>query len=736
MSTVTTATDGSARRGACERCQRRKVKCDRAQPSCAGCVKATTSCIYSSREPVLQSREIDQLRRRNRQLEAKSDALAAQIRDIQQGGADVRVGQDSYIASLPPSTSAPSGSIAAASNQQNEVINQVSYLSLNAGGERQFLGSGSGLLLASLVQTSLTTPNHEDSNKDVHAYPQNVGDSSSILSQIRIPSSQTLPPERQAKGLLSAYFAHDHLCYPFLRPRSVFDSLDAMYKDSTYHKNHPAEVFFIDMIFAIGTVQASKFDWQILPDSQTHQDRAMSRLPVVFARGGLPALQALLLVCQHRMVSSPYDHSASLWHLIGMAVRMSIELGLHRESCYTISTHSSSHALAQDLREEVEVKRRCFWCVVAMDRVVSLTLGRPLGIQLDEIDTELPHVQDLAIAMTFDGPLSPTQPFDNPPWQLRTSIFIHIVKYRIICGKALVILHGAKRPQGPAYADIGVIRDELAQELDDWHQETLLLSLPPEDINSTMPEHRSSFRSKEWYNLLYNNGNLILFRPSPWLSDVSHNSKILQKLFEAARQVITMYSYLHRSRKLNYSWITLQGVFLAGLSYIYALRCHFQALRQQPRSMNNEEQYEPIARLAVDPAVNEVLKDTRACSTVLVALSERWSKTRSCYQVFGRLSDAVVAEVVELRTQSTRHQSPHTSATSNLNGLATLQPELYEASQVQQGYMSSLTQTSIFQDCFDEFQYMYDDQLGSDDIMQLSQGWLSEIHNVDRAFQM
>ncbi|PVH72281.1 hypothetical protein DL98DRAFT_470641 [Cadophora sp. DSE1049] len=734
MSTSNTATDDLTRPGACERCQRRKVKCDRAQPSCAGCVKAATSCIYPSREPALQSREIDQLRRRNRQLEAKSDALAAQLRDMQQRGAEVRTLASKSTGRRLSSLQEHDSDVTAGNNQQNEVINQVSYLSLNAGGERQFLGSASGLLLASLVQTSLTTPNHDDSNKDINTCSQRFGDGVDVLSGFGIPGTSTLPPERQARSLLSAYFAHDHLCYPFLLPRSVFDSLDAMYKDSTYHANHPVEVFFIDMIFAIGTVQASKFDWQVLPDSQTHQDRAMSRLPVVFARGGLPALQAILLVCQHRMVSSPYDHSASLWHLIGMAVRMCIELGLHRESCYTISTHTSPVALAQDLREEVEVKRRCFWCVMSMDRVVSMTLGRPLAIQLDDIDTELPHVQDLAIAMTFDGPLSPTQPFDSPPWQLRTSIFIHIVKYRIICGKALGILHGAKKPQTPAYGDIGVIRDELAQELDNWHQETLLLSLPPEDINSTMPEHRSSFRSKEWYNLLYHNGILILFRPSPWLSDIPHNSKTLQKLFEAARQVITMYSYLHRSRKLNYSWITLQGAFLAGLSYIYALRCHFQAHRQQSRPMSDGEQYESIARLAVDPTVNEVLKDTRACCTVLVALSERWSRTRSCYQVFGRLSDAVVAEIIEFQTQSTRHQLPHASVTSNLDRLATLQPDLYEEGQVHQGYMSSLTHSSTFQDCFDDFQYMYDDQLGSDAIMQLSQGWLSEIHNVDRAF--
>jgi hypothetical protein len=105
------------------------------------------------------------------------------------------------------------------------------------------------------------------------------------------------------------------------------------------------------------------------------------------------------------------------------------------------------------------------------------------------------------------------------------------------------------------------VRDELAVELDLWRQTSKDLELPDMDLSHVMSKERSSFRSKEWYELVYNNAVLMLFRPSPMLSDISRDPTSLQKLFTASKQAVNLYSYLHRSRKINYSWITLHSVF-------------------------------------------------------------------------------------------------------------------------------------------------------------------------------
>ena len=58
-----------------------------------------------------------------------------------------------------------------------------------------------------------------------------------------------------------------------------------------------------------------------------------------------------------------------MWHLVGIAVRMSLELGLHRESTYKPTARQKEPDTNElKLGIDCEIKRRCFWCVFAFDR--------------------------------------------------------------------------------------------------------------------------------------------------------------------------------------------------------------------------------------------------------------------------------------------------------------------------------------------------------------------------------
>lgn len=50
---------------------------------------------------------------------------------------------------------------------------------------------------------------------------------------------------------------------------------------------------------------------------------------------------------------------------------MSLEMGLHRESVYRVQP-GADVGTDHRLFEQQEVRRRCFWCVFALDRYVSL----------------------------------------------------------------------------------------------------------------------------------------------------------------------------------------------------------------------------------------------------------------------------------------------------------------------------------------------------------------------------
>ncbi|KIX04247.1 uncharacterized protein Z518_07801 [Rhinocladiella mackenziei CBS 650.93] len=713
---------------ACDRCHRRKARCDKIQPACSSCIKAETQCVYSARDPVVRRQDMEKLERRLRQMEAKNDALTSQLRE-----ANLRANASNSLGAVRPSsniqrTAEPTAGSTSSTN--NEVASQVSFLSLSAGGERQYLGSASGLLLANLLQADNRAKVRGTQDEDHYNASRRFG--AGGRGGTSTPDVSSLPPETLARSLVSAYLAHDHLCYPFLHPRGLIDSLESIYSDHSFYKTHPVEAFTVDMILAIATAQVSKFDWQVMPDAETHHDRAMSRLGTVLSKGGSVALQAILLICQYRIGSGLYDASASLWHLVGIAARMCFELGLHRESVY-YSPEDGASGIDESAFEDSEVKRRCFWCALAMDRITSVTLGRPLAIHLDDYDTELPRSEG-NLVVSPDNSLSPTEPIGSPPWQLRTAIFVQIVRYRLICGKILSSLHNVIRSRMSVPYDYESTRGMLIEELEAWHADTLILPLG-ESLGDT---DRSSFRTREWYDLLYQNGILMLYRPSPSLHDAPHNRGTLQRIFDAAQKSISIYAYLHKSRRINYSSITLHAVFIAGLSYIYAVRSHFQGRRRQLRSSMNLLQQEPGACLSTDPTINQIVNTTRDCSNVLVAVSERWSTARNAHHVFGRLSDALLTDVIEFQTQSRgafagtpQYIMPNQSRAQNMSDMA------MAPTTMQQQSFSSITPNGMdfsYQECFDDLQNLYTSyDFGNVSMMQVSQDWLFEIQSLDQS---
>ena len=61
----------------------------------------------------------------------------------------------------------------------------------------------------------------------------------------------------------------------------------------------------------------------------------------------------------------------------------------------------------------------------------------------------------------------------------------------------------------------------------------------------------------------------------------------------------------------------------------------------------------------------DIVNDTRAYSNVLVAVSERCNAPKNCHEVFDRLSDAALADAVELYTHSPSR--PHRDVPATIN---------------------------------------------------------------------
>lgn len=317
---------------ACDRCHRRKSRCDKQVPVCGPCAKAGVPCVYTdrSKEPTYRKEVVQRLERRLKQCEATNRALAARLATANSQSQQPQQQQQQQLngdAMTDSSHGTPSSQShqPKQENDNNEVTDEVSFLSLTAGGERQFLGSGSGVLFANLVRTTVDSAPVPISNPAAGIHKTNAfqshgshtdmstrGRSMSLSStMLRTDLNYQIPPESFARDLHDAYFEHDHLCYPFLHRPTTLATFEQIYADPTLLDRDIFSCFVFYMILAISSVDYHKFDWQTRPDAENFHAVALSRLNEVLQLNGIMSLQAILLLCQYRMRSPIQDTSAS-----------------------------------------------------------------------------------------------------------------------------------------------------------------------------------------------------------------------------------------------------------------------------------------------------------------------------------------------------------------------------------------------------------------------------------------
>lgn len=138
-----------------------------------------------------------------------------------------------------------------------------------------------------------------------------------------------MPPHDTAEQLLEAYFTLRWPALPVLH-------------QPTFVKKHYANVtqlgdsadavsiFLTFIVFALGSID-TKVQELTLPDAHLdYFDVAMQHISGLIHSNSLETVQGLLLmtvfaVNERRKINS--------WHVIGLAVRTAIDLGLHRASC-------------------------------------------------------------------------------------------------------------------------------------------------------------------------------------------------------------------------------------------------------------------------------------------------------------------------------------------------------------------------------------------------------------------
>nr|OQO13852.1 hypothetical protein B0A51_17456 [Rachicladosporium sp. CCFEE 5018] len=184
-----------------------------------------------------------------------------------------------------------------------------------------------------------------------------------------------------------SYFENWHKAYPFLHAPSVLESFRrvATRPLSDVCKVDPLDLAIMRSIFSISLADRRQSGdkgvnrpWPAELVFQDFDSAIESIQSTLAAATTIKALQAVISV-QLFLVSMLRHNAAS--RLGGLAVRMAFQIGLHR--CPV--RYNSFTA------DDIQLRKRVFFCVYCIDRHLCQSLGLPLTIRDDDVDLCLPN---------------------------------------------------------------------------------------------------------------------------------------------------------------------------------------------------------------------------------------------------------------------------------------------------------------------------------------------------------
>ncbi|KAJ3044164.1 hypothetical protein HK097_001556, partial [Rhizophlyctis rosea] len=235
--------------------------------------------------------------------------------------------------------------------------------------------------------------------------------------------------------LVSLYFQHHHPYFPMIDRMRFLRQLK--------EKRSEHFSFLLNSMCALVTQQhPSLLKWGVPSVTALHNSffaQARVLLGKIFDWPHINNIQGLLLLA---LVGMGTNRNASSYHYIGIAHRQSVELGMHR---------NLDNVRLGGLGERMKETMRATWfCLYILDRYVGVVEGRPFAVDDEDWDTPLPRQEE-------DGEVD------------------RMIRHVALCSILGRIANHVNRPARPDRPSKSEIANELASELDQWHQ-----LLPPE----------------------------------------------------------------------------------------------------------------------------------------------------------------------------------------------------------------------------------------------------------------
>ncbi|KAF8271777.1 fungal-specific transcription factor domain-containing protein [Lactarius quietus] len=479
---------------ACESCRRKKIKCDGNEPTCSQCATSTSQCTWlqTKDRAALSRHYVQELEARLLHMESVFDQLTQQLGQAPNGDAtaaavsssasdDSKTAAAALLRSIitkgqnshPQPTDLPSTPDSSSSIKvEDDVADSFGQLTLDEHGHMRWMGGSSTMSLIQSFRAATAAP---------HSRASPMADDSGQPNKLYFPASvffgkvRALPgpeeveyPERDlADKLVNAYFSRFHFLLPVIdKPTFMRQYTFLMdHKDDGHLAR--TQTAFIAMVFALFACASQLVDDPRLKGEKeddggvgmVYYERALILHYISHASIQVAHVQCFILMSSFLCSVNCLPQA---WLLIGQAVRAAQDLGLHRSSRRLIISAI-----------EKETRRKIWWGVYTLDRMLALALGRPIGAEDVDCDVEYPiDLDDDSLPDYFAGaPMTS----ENP--SLMTG-FISLISLYNIAGRVMRAVYGVDMadittdPEKRAQLQVSV--DALDKELTKW-----LDNLPP-----------------------------------------------------------------------------------------------------------------------------------------------------------------------------------------------------------------------------------------------------------------
>ncbi|KAJ5522602.1 hypothetical protein N7527_006717 [Penicillium freii] len=243
-------------------------------------------------------------------------------------------------------------------------------LFLNRSGEHHFVGASSTTHLAKRLN-----PGSKNLAWDVRP----LYDDPSSLRRPVGGSLPQLPPFEFAKRLFWVQYAYIGTIFSLIQPLEFEERLDLVYHQPLDFSHRESCLVYCQTLLVISFgLMYSVNQWigEEGPPGFKYFKHALRFLPDIHEEGSILFVEVLCYVAYYMQNLNRRD-AAFLY--IGLALRMAISLGLHQEV--------SDPAISESDRNR---RRRAWWSVYSLDRLLSVKSGNPITIHDEDIGITWP----------------------------------------------------------------------------------------------------------------------------------------------------------------------------------------------------------------------------------------------------------------------------------------------------------------------------------------------------------